>query len=376
MSQQPAFITVPATEIRQSKGRKIYSFVVDGKQIHSFATITRLKRGSESKLEGYQRPEVLSHIDEIRTYLESPSPMLPNGIVLAFNSSVKFLPAQSTKYNTPYSQVGTLRIPTPRSSTDPKPGYIVDGQQRVAAIRDAQIRQFPMVVTAFITDDLSKQTEQFILVNSTKPLPKGLLYELLPNTEARLPTQLHKRRLPARLLEVLNFNKKSPLFGKIQTPTSPQGLIKDNSILRMLDQSLSDGVLFRLRKAGGDANLPLMTNVLMEFWSAVKEVFKDAWDLPPRKSRLMHGAGIISVGNLMDHIGLPPHLPHSGQLREFYVESLLTIAPCCAWTEGTWRLPTGDRKWNDLQNTRQDVALLTDHLQREYDARHKRAKQT
>ena len=31
-----------------------------------------------------------------------------------------------------------------------------------------------------------EQTEQFILVNSTKPLPKGLIYELLPGTEATL----------------------------------------------------------------------------------------------------------------------------------------------------------------------------------------------
>lgn len=372
MSPQSNSITVPATEIRQSKGRKIYSFVVDGKQIQSFATISRLKRGKDAKLDGYQRPEVLSHIDEIRTYLEGPSPMLPNGIVLAFNSSVKFQPATSTRLNTPYSQVGTLTIPTPRNATDPKPGFIVDGQQRVAAIRDAQIRQFPLVVTAFITDDISKQTEQFILVNSTKPLPKGLLYELLPYTEARLPTQLHKRRLSARLLESLNHVKKSPLRGRIQTPTTPQGIIKDNSILRMLDQSLSDGVLFRLRKAGGDANMPLMADVLMEFWGAVQEVFNSAWDLPPRKSRLMHGAGIISVGNLMDHVGIPAHLPHSRQLKDFFVENLSIIAPVCAWTEGTWRLSSGERKWNDLQNTRQDVATLTDYLQREYDLRRKR----
>lgn len=372
MSPRAEYITLPATEIRQSKGRKIYSFVVDGKQIHSFASVSRLRRGTDTKLDGYQRPEVLSHIEEIRSYLEGPAPMIPNGIVVAFDSRVKFTPAKTQSLNTAYSTMGTLTIPTPREATDLKPGFIVDGQQRVAAIREAQIKQFPMVVTAFITDDIGRQTEQFILVNSTKPLPKGLLYELLPYTEARLPPPLHKRRLSAQLLETLNHTRNSPFHGLIQAPTTPRGIIKDNSILRMLDQSLSDGVLFRLRRANeGAADLSAMSELLFAFWLAVRDVFTDAWDVPPRKSRLMHGAGIISIGNIMDHIGIP-RVP-ANKARAFYVEELFRLKPVCAWTEGSWGFSPSPRKWNDIQNTRQDVALLTDFLQQQYDIRQKRS---
>jgi len=366
MSPRADHIAVPAFEIRQSKGRKLYSFVVDGKQVHSFATVSRLKRGADMHLEGYQRPEVLSHIEEIRSYLESPSPMIPNGIVIAFDSSVRFTAAVSTKMNTAHSQMGVLRIPLPRTAADLKPGFIVDGQQRVAAIREAHIRHFPIVVTAFITDDLSQQTEQFILVNSTKPLPKGLLYELLPATEARLPAYLHKRRLSAKLLSALNHISHSPMFNLIQTPTNPKGRIKDNSILRMLDHSLTDGVLFRLRrKKDGEPDLQAMIDILFAFWWAVQETFAESWGLPARASRLMHGAGIISVGNLMDHIGLPVQ----GALRAHFAARLRRIKPFCAWTEGTWKFAPTPRRWNDIQNTHQDVALLTDFLQREYDTR-------
>ena len=49
----------------------------------------------------------------------------------------------------------------------------MDGQQRCAAIRDAKVDRFPICVTAFITDSDIEQRSQFILVNSTKPLPKG-----------------------------------------------------------------------------------------------------------------------------------------------------------------------------------------------------------
>jgi hypothetical protein len=78
----PNELKLPAVEVRQSPGRKLYSFAVDGKLVHRFATISRVNRTDDGGLHGYQRPEVLSHIEEIRNYLESPSPMVPNAIVL------------------------------------------------------------------------------------------------------------------------------------------------------------------------------------------------------------------------------------------------------------------------------------------------------
>src|SRR5262249_15164040 len=157
-------------------------------------------------------------------------------------------------------------------------------------------------VTAFITNDIRVQTEQFILVNSTKPLPKGLIYELLPSTEARLPTLLQRRRFPALLLDRLNRDEISPLRSMIQTPTTPNGIIKDNSILRMLENSLSDGLLYRLRDEHGHERTDEMVEVLCAFWGAVSKVFKDAWGVSPRRSRLMHGAGVVSLGFVMDAI--------------------------------------------------------------------------
>jgi DGQHR domain-containing protein len=58
-------------------------------------------------------------------------------------------------------------------------GWIVDGQQRCVAIRDARVDSFRVCVTAFITESDEEQRSEFILVHSAKPLPKGLIYELL-----------------------------------------------------------------------------------------------------------------------------------------------------------------------------------------------------
>ncbi len=363
-------LRLPAIEVRQSAGRRLYSFAVDGKVIPSFATVSRIRRNGIA-LEGYQRPEVLSHIAEIKNYLESQSPMIPNAIVVAFDSRVRFESSTRTSASCAYARTGVLVIPIDEHIQDEdKPGFIVDGQQRLAAIRDAAIASFPICVTAFVTNDIRQQTEQFILVNSTKPLPKGLIYELLPSTEATLPTLLQRRRFPAYLLDRLNRDAGSPLENKIQTPTTPDGVIKDNSMLRMLENSLSDGVLYRFRDPnGGDADAERMLEVLRAFWGAVSEVFEDAWGLPPKRSRLIHGAGIVSLGFVMDAIA---ERYRSGGVpsNSDFEEDLKALKDVCRWTEGYWDFGPGcQRKWNEIQNTSKDIQLLANYLLVQYKSR-------
>ncbi len=371
MSDQVLF-RVPAIEVRQGPRRTLYSFAVDGKRLSAFTTISRIKRELDGNIFGYQRPEVLSHIAEIRRYLESQDPMVPNALVVAFNKDVRFEPFEDSVFDTDYSRAGTLIIPVDKSATDTdKPGWIVDGQQRAAAIREAAIQSFPICVIGFIAGSDAEQREQFILVNSTKPLPKGLIYELLPNTQATLPAMLQKRRFPAKLLSRLNQDEDSPLRSMIETATNPvgvppQGIIKDNSILRMLENSLSDGLLYRFREGEDGMDEQKMLVVLKHFWTAVAEVFKDAWALPPRRSRLTHGAGILSLGFLMDAIGdrfRGGELPSVSAFRD----NLTPLLPICRWTEGYWEFGVGvTKKWNEVQNTPKDIQLLANYLLVQY----------
>src|SRR5688500_4145696 len=103
-------LRVPAIEVRQSPGRTLYTFAVEGKLIPEFATISRIRR-QDGALRGYQRPEVLAHISEIRGYLESPSPMIPNAVVIAFDPRVHFEPAAAQNSDADYTSTGTLVIP-------------------------------------------------------------------------------------------------------------------------------------------------------------------------------------------------------------------------------------------------------------------------
>lgn len=361
-------LSFPALKIRQSKGRWLYSFAIDGKLLPKVATVSRIHRNDEV-VAGYQRPEVVAHIAEIREYLESESPMIPNAIVVAFDSRVKFKRTPAGGGGNAQVTMGTITIPLDEDwDNADKPGFVVDGQQRIAAIRDAEISKFPICVTAFITDDLQEQMEQFILVNATKPLPKGLLYELLPSTSAKLPRFLHRRRFPATLLNHLNYNAASPLKGMIHTPTNPDGIIKDNSLLRMLENSLSDGVLYEYRIIDGEDDVAGMLEVLYAFWGAVREVFPEVWGLPPKKSRLMHGAGIVSMGFVMDAIAGR----HSNKTLtlEIFRKDLEPLVECCRWDNGFWDFGPGMQfKWNEIQNTNKHIVALSNYLMAQYKER-------
>lgn len=362
-------LQLPALEIKQTPTRTLYTFAVDGKLLSRFTTVSRIHRDDDAQIGGYQRSEVISHIKAIQRYLESEDPVVPNALVVAFDGRVRFEHGGDDAES--YSRSGTLVIPIDDKRPDEEhPGWIVDGQQRTAAIRLAKVSSFPVCVTAFITDSDVEQRTQFILVNSTKPLPKGLIYELLPVTAGELPGLLRTRRFPAFLLDRLNYDEDSPLRHMIRTPTMTTGVVKDNSLLKMLENSLTDGVLYRFRDHGtGEGDHASMLALLKNFWSAVSLVWHEAWNLPPRRSRLLHGVGVVTMGFLMDAIadrycdgGIPT--------AEIFTEHLVPLREVCRWTNGYWEFgPRTQRKWNELQNTPKDVQILSNYLLAEYRAR-------
>lgn len=369
-SAAEAFLHLPALEIRQRDGSTLYSFAVDGKQLALFATISRIHRDDDSEIQGYQRPAVLSHINAIRRYIESDSPMIPNALVVAFDKRVQFEPLPGAP-QTAYARHGTLTVPISEDAVDEeKPGWIVDGQQRSAAIRDARIESFPICIVAFIAESEEEQRSQFILVNSAKPLPKGLIYELLPGTVGILPPQFQNKEFPSLLLNRLNFQFNSPLYRLIQTPTNPDGKIKDNSILTMLGSSLSDGALYYFRNLQtGECDEDGMLAVLKDFWRAVSRIFPEAWDKPPRKSRLMHGVGIASLGFLMDAI-FDRYIRVRTPNESDFAKDLAGLTSICRWTNGFWDFGQHDKpKWNELQNTSRDIRRLSRYLLSEYKVR-------
>lgn len=351
-------LRVPAIEVKQGE-RRIYCFAVDGKKIHDFATVSRIHRDDEGALDGYQRPEVLSHIKAIRRYLESEGAMLPNAVVLAFDARVTFEPYKR-RSSVDYSVPGEIIIPVDESlAEEDKPALLVDGQQRSAAIREANLGEFPVAAVGFIASSEEEQRSQFILVNNTKPLPKGLIHELLPETSGYLPPKYARRQLPAQLMIRLNSDPEGPFYRKIAMPTSPDGEIKDNTILKMIENSLYDGALYQYRDPeDGSGDIEQMVLHLTAFWKLVEDTWPIEWKMPPRKSRLTHGVGIQALGYVMDSLTEGVYPEEFNKIR--IDRKLASIGDIAAWTGGVWDLgPDDQRRWNSLQNTPNDVKLLT-----------------
>jgi DGQHR domain-containing protein len=351
-------LRLPCIRVKQGN-RFLYSFAVDGKVLGDVAAVARVGRGEDSLLQGYQRPEVQKHIRGIQRYLETANALLPNAIVVAFDEGVSFEPlASSACLDVTYSTLGALVIPVDEAAgDDEKPGWIVDGQQRTAAIREARVDDFPVCVVSFVAEE-SEQRAQFILVNNTKPLPKGLIHELLPATQEELPLPLMRRRLAAEILYRLNTDQDSPFRHLIVTPTHPDGVIKDNAIIRMVENSIYNGALYKYRYADtGEGDVTQMLTHLRLYWATVRELFPHAWGLPPRRSRLSHGVGIAAMGFVMDALTEDVPLRDIGRA----IEPLQRLASA-PWTSGAWQFGTEERRWNALQNTPNDIRLLTQHL--------------
>ena len=119
--------------------------------------------------------------------------------------------------------------------------------------------------------------------------------------EGHIPSKMKKRRDAYIFLEKLNTDIESPFYMRIRTTTARHietANIKDLSVLKMLKNSMKDGILFRFSK-----NVDKASELLNNYWSAVKDTYGNVWNLPPKKSRLTHGVGIVSMGYIMDTIG-------------------------------------------------------------------------
>ena len=81
--------------------------------------------------------------------------------------------------------------------------------------------------------------------------------------------------------------------------TSPTGVISDIAVQKFFLNSLSDGAMRLLITK--DNGVELCLGLAQEFFKAVAYVFRDAWEeQTPKTSRLVHGAGIVAMGYVMD----------------------------------------------------------------------------
>lgn len=370
LPKAPRVLRRSALRINQNPKYPLYLFTLTGEELSQIADVARLNRDENGRLVGYQRGVVKQHVRNIAEYLDSGDVLFPNSIVLALSSEVSFTRNKKSESGDSFSATGTIEIPL--DGKGPKPAWIVDGQQRAMALSQSSQKHFPVPVNAFVAADAAIQREHFLRVNMTRPLPSGLITELLPELATVLPPKLATRKIPAALCDMLNRDPESPFHGLIRRVSTPprlqrQAVVADTALIKVLEKSLTSpsGCLFPYRNiATGETDFPLIRRTLLVYWNAVRETFPDAWGLSPAKSRLMHSVGLTALGRLMDRImgGLDPDAPNAVQRVRFHLER---IAPRCHWIDGCWE-ELGGLKWNELQNVPSHLRMLSNLLVRSY----------
>jgi DGQHR domain-containing protein len=358
-----------ALRIEQDPDHPLYLFTMTGTELLEIADISRVSRDDAGKLLGYQRAEVKKHVQNIVDYLNSGRVLFPNAIILALSSDVKFRSSRGPDVNDGCAIAGTLEIPVRNGK---KPAWIVDGQQRALALSKCNNPNMIVPVSAFVADEVDLQRDQFFRVNSSKSLPPGLITELLPEVSTTLPPRLAQRKIPSAICDWLNQADTSPMKGLIRRSSSTDeerkvAVITDTSIVNMIDESLksASGCLFPYRNlATLETDFDGICRILVTYWTAVKNVFPDAWGKTPDKSRLMHGVGIRAMGRLMDRIMPSIRLQQKNPVAEVQKE-LGRIADVCHWTSGRWEELSG-MKWNELQNVSRHINHLSSLLIRAY----------
>lgn len=342
----PTKLTYTCISPEQSNSMQIFLFAAVVDDIQKFAKIDRVSRGHNGELIGFQRPQIAKHIREIRDYLSSPSSILPNPIVVAFTSGVDIRPIDSC--------VTQISIDI---SDGPK-GYIVDGQQRFIALSSlCTSRHFEVFVSGFLCNSMNELQKQFIFINNTKPLPKALIYELLPKING-LPDRMSSRSTAAQLTELLNYREDSSLRGLIYQQTNPYGVIRDTAIQKVIMNSLSDGCLRPIFREEDFQERAF--RLLSNFFKAVQNVFSDDWKgHTSRTSRLLHGAGIVSMGYVMETL----YSIHQLDDVDYFEKGLGVLKGQTAWTQGIWKFgPDDQRKWDSIQYVQKDTRQLAQYL--------------
>ena len=150
----------------------------------------------------------------------------------------------------------------------------------------------------------------------------------------------------------------------IHQHTNPGGVVKDTAIQKVLMNSISDGVMRELLQREG--GIELCYDIVNEFYWAVRDAFASDWDgHKPRTSRLVHGAGIVAMGQVMETLAYF----ENARTRDKFLVGLQSLQAKTAWTSGEWDFGNGDKRtWKAIQNFSGDISLLTEYLVREVKA--------
>lgn len=301
----------------------------------SYADIRRLEeeQNSEDGLDTYlgiQRELSSVRVNKLKEYVKSVDATFPNSIIIAIDDD--FVRFDDKK----------LIIEFDRSK-EGKVAKILDGQHRLAGFegsdfkyknQDDESQDFQLLVTIFVEADLHTQAQVFTMVNQNQTkVNKSLVYDLESLAIARSPY-----KTAHQIAILLNSRKDSPFYKRIKRlgvktngvegELITQAAIVDN-LIKLITKKASldrDILLGKKKKFLGlkNAVLPDLTTAdyrrltfrksfneeddssialnILNYYSAIANIWPQAWDKTNKSSVLNKTVGLIATMRLLRDI--------------------------------------------------------------------------
>ena len=308
-------IVVPAVKTKIG-GHNCYTFPVSPEYLLKIAYVSHRARGKASDIHAYQRMMSKSRLTKVRDYI-TKNGIFPTNIVL--NIDKKFLTFQRVKQeSTPQEQdasgvLGWLEIRPAYKSA-----WVIDGQHRLFAYsghpRAATSR---LSVLAFEGLSPSVQAGLFVDINAKqKSVKQSLLQELDAELHWDAPDPGERiRAIISKAVQVLDGDKGSPLFGRIQSSDDQKDATRCISFTALF-RAIYKPRLFIAKEGkggvvqygplwGGSSELTLKrtSQIVMSWLSTLREGAPDWWDLGASEGGgLAMNDGVTACLNLLESI--------------------------------------------------------------------------
>jgi len=280
-------INVPAVKAKMG-GHNCYTFSVSPEYLLKIAYVSHRLKGHASDVDTYQRMMTKSRLNKIREYINEDGIFPTNIVINLEKGAVNFDKAHQDdreNNNLDVGILGWLKI---------KPAYksawIIDGQHRLYAYSGLErAGKSRVAVLAFEGLAPSKQAQLFIDINAKqKHVKQSLLLELY--AELHWDSDKIAERVSAvisKAVQELGADKKSPLYGRVQTADDSKNEIRCISITGLFgaldrsdlflasmkgDQVLEYGPLW----AGTNEKSFKRTVLVLEEWFSF--ICKPVWD--------------------------------------------------------------------------------------------------
>lgn len=269
----------------------------------SYVDVRRIEERDIERVVGIQRPLVGTRVKELREYVYTIDATFPTSVILAVESDKVIYDKKS----------GKMRIERKKDAVK-----IIDGQHRIAGLKGFD-KEFQLNATIFVDMDLEDQAMVFATINlkQTK-VNKSLAYDLYEFASSRSPQKTCHNI--AKLLNSRNgspFEKKIKILGKAveKSETLTQAIFVENLLeyisgdtiqamkdrdslkrgkkLEHIEPPLIEKLIFRNMFI--DKKDVEIAKVIFNYFSAVAEVWHDAWFTEERGKILSRSTGFAAL---------------------------------------------------------------------------------